>query len=207
MLESALPVLRAAQKENCMTTVPIPAWTAEGVLPPNNASQPVSAERSPYFVSLTDLALRFGDTAERRDILDGYLRYRALLHSAGLVKGFQWLDGSFLEHVELMDSRAPNDIDVVTFYRLPPGMTQRELVQGNPTLLDSANLKSRYRVDAYTVDLGMDPERLASRSAYWYSVWSHRRSQLWKGFVQVDLAPTEDMTAAATLLSLSGAQP
>lgn len=39
----------------------------------------------------------------------------------------------------------------------------------------------------------------------WYSVWSHRRSQLWKGFVQVDLAPAEDAAAAATLASVANA--
>lgn len=33
-------------------------------------------------------------------MLDGLLRKRAALHAAGLIQGFQWLDGSFLEHVE-----------------------------------------------------------------------------------------------------------
>ena len=102
-----------------MAPVAIPTWTADGVLPPINASHPVSPMRSPYVVSLTDYVLRFGDTAERRTILEGFLRYRAALHAAGLVQGFQWLDGSFLEHIELTEGRAPNDIDVVTFYRLP----------------------------------------------------------------------------------------
>lgn len=55
-----------------MSAVAIPAWTADGVLPPINASQPVSPERSPYVVSLTDYVLRFGDTAERRTVLDGF---------------------------------------------------------------------------------------------------------------------------------------
>jgi len=49
----------------------------------------------------------------------------------------------------------------------------------------------------------MEPERLVAHSAYWYSVWSHRRSQLWKGFVQVDLADTEDAAASATIASLA----
>ena len=40
-------------------------------------------------------------------------------------------------------------------------------------------------------------------------VWSHRRNQLWKGFVQVDLAPAEDPVAAAMLASftISGGYP
>jgi hypothetical protein len=90
-----------------MSPVAIPAWTADGVLPPINASQPTSPERSPYVVSLTDYVLRFGDTPERRGILDGFLKYRAALHRAGVVQGVQWLDGSFLEHVEVTEGRAP----------------------------------------------------------------------------------------------------
>jgi hypothetical protein len=186
-----------------MSPVAIPAWTAEGVLPPVNAAQPVSTERSPYAVSLTDYVLRFGDTPGRRTVLDGLLRYRSALHALGLVSGFQWLDGSFLEHVELIERRPPNDVDVVTFYRLPPGRSQRDLLAAQPDLFDHAGVRATYFVDGYHEHLGMDPERLALRSAYWYSVWSHRRNQLWKGFVQVDLAPSEDATAAATLASLN----
>lgn len=189
-----------------MNLVPIPAWTADGVLPPINASQPVSPQRSPYAVSLTDYVLRFGGTPERRSILDGYLRYRAMLHAAGLVRGFQWLDGSFLEHVETIEGRAPNDLDVVTFYHLPRGTSQRQLADKLPDLVDHTLMRSTFRVDAYLVHLGMRPERLTEHSAYWYSMWSHRRSQLWKGFVQVELQPEEDAAASATLASL-GAQP
>jgi hypothetical protein len=192
-----------------MSPVAIPTWTADGVLPPINASQPVSPERSPYVVSLTDYVLRFSDTPERQGVLDGLLRYRAVLHAAGLVHGFQWLDGSFLEHVELIEGRAPNDMDVVSFYRLPAGVSQVELAAQLGPVFDHASVKARFCVDGYLVHLGMAPERLTRQSAYWYSVWSHRRNQLWKGFVQIDLAPTEDAVAAATLASLtsSGGRP
>ena len=192
-----------------MRSVAIPAWTADGVLPPINAAQPTSPERSPYLVSLSDYILRFGDTAERRAVLDGFLRYRASLHSAGLTRGFQWLDGSFLEHVERLEGRPPQDLDIVTFFHLPAGTTQSALAAAHGGLFDQASVKVTYRVDAYHVHLGMDPERLARQSAYWYSVWSHRRDERWKGFVQVDLAPGEDAVGQATLGSLasSGARP
>jgi hypothetical protein len=197
-----------------MSPIAIPPWNAEGVLPPINESQPVSTERSPYAVSLTDLVLRFGQTDERRKVLDGLLRYRATLHIAGLTHGFQWLDGSFLEHVEVIESRAPNDIDVVTFYQLPAGKSQKDLAAQFPDLFPASAtaqraLKSTYHVDAYIVDLGMRPERLTQRSAYWYSLWSHRRNQVWKGFVQIDLVPAEDAAAMTILANLvsQGAQP
>lgn len=194
---------------NHLRTVSIPAWTADGVLPPINISQPISPQRSPYAASLTDYVLRFGNTPERQAILDGFLRYRALLHGAGLLRGFQWLDGSFLEHIETLEGRAPNDLDVVTFFHLPRGTSQRGLAAKVPELTDHASTKATFRVDAYLVHLGMQPERLAGHSAYWYSMWSHRRTHLWKGFVQVDLRPEEDSTAAATLASLVslGARP
>ena len=32
---------------------------------------------------------------------------------------------------------------------------------------------------------------------HWYSVWSHRRSQLWKGYLEIDLAPDKDHEAHA----------
>jgi len=197
-----------------MTTVAIPEWNAQGVIPPINILQPTLADRSPYTVSLTDVVLRFGLSAERRTVLGGFLRYRAALHAAGLVQGFQWLDGSFLEQVELLESRSPNDIDVVTFYKLPAGKTQLDLQAQAPDIFPNSRvlqqtLKANYHVDAYTVHLGMVSERLVERGTYWYSMWSHRRNQIWKGYVQVDLAPTEDATAQAALVNLGnqGVQP
>ena len=115
-----------------MSPVAIPAWTAEGVLPLIHSLQPMAAARSPYVVSLTDYVLRFGDTAERNRVLNGFLRYRAALHNAGVVEGFQWLDGSFLEHIEMTEGRPPNDIDVVTFYRLPVGVLMDPLRSSRP---------------------------------------------------------------------------
>ena len=177
-----------------MNSVHIPFWTTDDVLPPIDATQPVS----PYRASLTDCILRFATSPERIAILDGFLRYRAALHAAGLARGLQWLDGSFLEHVEENDGRPPNDLDVVTFYRLPPNRSQRDLASAWPQVfLDHLGVKTAYRVDGYVEHLGMEPERLTRQASYWYSVWSHRRSQLWKGFVEVDLAPMNDASATA----------
>ncbi len=126
----------------------------------------------------------------------------------GMVAGFQWLDGSFLEQVERIEGRPPNDVDVVTFYQLPVGRSQQDLVAADPALFDHDSVKSSYLVDGYFEHLGMAPERLTKQSAYWYSVWSHRRNQFWKGFVQVNLAPGEDAAATSTLASLkAGGQP
>lgn len=182
-----------------LTTVPIPAWNSLGLLPPVDEAQPASTSRSPYPVALLDVAQRFATSPERRTVLSGLLRYRQALHAVGLIRGFQWLDGSFLEHIEVIEQRPPRDIDVVTFFHLPDGVTQRELASSNQLLFRPQHTKQLYSVDAYLVDLGMAAERLVIQSSYWYSMWSHRRNQAWKGYVQVDLANDQDEEAQAWL--------
>lgn len=192
-----------------MTETAIPSWTASGVLPPIDSTSPTSSDRSPYEVKLDNLIRHFNDSAERRAILAGLLDFRAGLHGLGIVRGFQWLDGSFLEHVEARENRSPRDIDVVTFYHLPEGLTQgRLLARASP--FDSRHAKSTYHVDAYFVQLdARSPEVLVNRSVYWYSIWSHRRDGLWKGFLQIDLAPDADAMARKGLVASSarGGQP
>ncbi|MBW7864315.1 MAG: hypothetical protein H3C30_07875 [Candidatus Hydrogenedentes bacterium] len=102
-----------------MDTVAIPEWNPSGVMPPIQSTAPTAMERSPYPVSLTDFVLRFSTTNKCRAILSGLLGFRAALHSAGLTEGFQWIDGSFIENIEEIESREPADVDVVTFFHLP----------------------------------------------------------------------------------------
>lgn len=174
-----------------MSTVTLPAWNPVGVLPPIEAVNPTSANRSPYKVSLADFVLRFGTSKERCVILDGLLRYRAALHAVGLVTGFQWVDGSFLEHVEHLAGRAPHDVDVVTFFRVAANDTPDAVLARNPDLFDHAKVKENFKVDGFLVSLDVDAAFLVSASAYWYGVWSHRRDGIWKGFVDVDLTPSD----------------
>lgn len=187
-------------------TSAIPPWNADGLLPPADPSSPTSSDRSPYPVALEDLVLRFTETVHRRSILEGFLDYRAALHVAGLTRGFQWIDGSFVEQVEAGSrKRSPADIDVVTFFRLPSGMTQEELIAAAEDLFPNDAdsrfaLKDRYKVDAYAVNLGLASERLVDRAAYWSSLWGHQRETFaWKGFLQVDLSPGEDEVARRML--------
>lgn len=187
-----------------MTRVAIPAWNASGVIPPVSSTEPTSAERSPYTVSLSDLVLRYATSPKRIHILSGFLQYRSRLHEAGLREGFQWLNGSFHENVEVNEARDPNDIDVVTFYRLPVGFDQQQaLTQFADVFPQTAQarltLKATYFVDAYIVSLGLPGPLLVQHSAYWYSMWSHRRDATWKGYLQIDLDPQEDALAAIQL--------
>ena len=181
-------------------TVPIPNWSSRGVLPPINSAEPTSTDRSPYRVSLIDFVLRFGNTESRRRILAGFLDFRSALHEIGVDNGFQWVNGSFLENIEITENRSPRDLDLVTFFRLPEGRTQRTLRDAAPNIFDNAYCKENFRVDAYfqPLDDGL-PEHLVARSAYWYSVWSHRRNGYWKGYLQLDLSHTDDEIARANI--------
>lgn len=180
-----------------MSTVTIPTWNALGLLPPINDDTPISPHRSPYPVSLKDVVMRFATSAERRAILQGFLNFRQILHHLGYTSGFQWLNGSFMENVETIENRTPRDIDVVTFMYDPKEI---EIRDDEADLLDHDNLKKQFKVDAYFV--GMDEiskSELAEQAAYWYSVWSHRRNQAWKGFLQIELNPIEDAEALGWL--------
>lgn len=179
----------------------IPAWNNAAMLPPIRPGQPGhSTDRSPYHVTLTDVVERFATSPERIRILRGLIAYRTALAQTIIVGGFQWLDGSFMEHKEALEGEAPNDVDVVTFYELTDGKNQAELETTNPALFDQFFLKSTYSVDAYTHQTGLSLQSYDVRQiSYWYSMWSHRRNGIWKGFVQVELSPTEDQLATSLL--------
>ena len=133
-------------------------------------------------------------------LLTGLLDYRAALHAAGVRDGFQWLNGSFVEDKMGRLGQEPNDIDLVTFLRLPTGQTQQTLAGAYPVLFDSRDAKNRYGADAYPMVLdGNNPSYLVVRAAYWNSVWSHDRSHQWKGYLEIDLSDSEDAAARAAL--------
>lgn len=187
-----------------MSIVSIPDWTSEGVLPPIGDADPASFHRSPYKASLTGFIDRFCFTPQRCHICNGLLQYRAALHAAELTVGFQWVDGSFLERVEELELRSPNDVDVVTFFRLPQGRSPEDFVVSNPVLFDPGRVKADFHVDAYLVYLETRLESLVELSTYWYSLWSHRRNKTWKGYVEIDLAPANDAMALKMLASRQG---
>ena len=186
----------------------LPQWSGVGVLPPVRPEWPGnSPERSPYRVPIAGFVDRFATSPERMAILDGLLRFRGKLHELGIVSGFQWLDGSFLEQIEILESRHPRDMDVVTFFDIPTGENQLSLFQKGGQLFDQKFLKATYAVDGYFSVLGQPVDaRQVQRITYWYSMWSHRRDGLWKGFVQVDLNPSQDADARAVLNINGGTQ-
>ena len=204
------------------TTDMIPPWNPQGVLPPvRPGAYDTDPDRSPYRVPVDHFVERFASSAARAEILQGFLDHRAALHQAGIITGYQWLDGSFAEDIEGLELRPPNDLDVVTFYPFVDAQREQELLTEFPHVFDSQYSKDAFRIDAYFYPIGVASTRSMIRwIVYWYSMWSHRRSMtgrsvrrrgssrsgfsrvnLWKGFLEVDLLPNRD-ACARNLLEL-----
>ncbi len=188
-------------------------WNQAGLIPPIDLINPPSGDRSPYKMSLLDFIQYFTQIGlnlklhERIQILKGFINYRAELHKIGINDGFQWLNGSFVTRKELISDEAPNDIDVVTFFYLKKNQTQQDVVNSNPFLFQRVfhnQLKQTYLVDAYHEPIEIDNKAviksLIDQTAYWYSLWSHQRDTLiWKGFIEIELTPNDDVKAVEFL--------
>lgn len=184
-----------------------PDWDEYGNLPAIDEQQPTSRERSPYTISLVDLIVSFGTTQHRRGLLIRFLAFRAALHEAGVVRGFQWVNGSFVQNIEETDGLAPKDIDVVTFFYIPDDGSTDKLSDDNRELFDRRIMKERFAVDTYYSQLNQTTsEEVINESAYWYSLWSHTRGGRWKGYLQIDLSNDRDEEARLYLDQLNNGE-
>lgn len=181
--------------------MPIPDFDGIlNVLPPHLGNPTKSAELSPYRCTTEELCRRFSTSNARREILRGFMSLRGELLELG-VEGFQWLDGSFVEDIETLDSRVPRDIDVVTFVSRPSDPSGVNSILGpRPELWRLPMVKQAFHVDHYVIPLGSDPEALINHAQYWYGLFSHRRDGTWKGMLRVELEATADDSAAWHLL-------
>lgn len=184
----------------------IPHFDLSGVLPPYLG--PDAAERgltSPYETDVLEVAQRFATSRERAEILRGLLRYRQALAGIGVVDGFQYLDGSFVEDVERVRGRPPKDIDVLTFFYRPPHAMDHHLfsdfVHRNLSLFDPVAVKAAYYCDAYGIDMNTPGEYLVDATRYFCGLFSHQRdTNIWKGMLKIDLAVGQhDVDALAFL--------
>jgi Family of unknown function (DUF6932) len=138
---------------------------------------------------------------ERVTILRGFIQLRAELRRHGMTQAFQWIDGSFLEDIEVIEGRQPRDIDVVTFYwSRDPNFTQN-LIAAFPDLVNRAVIKANFHTDHFPVDAGFHPETTIEFTRYWAGLFSHNRSSIWKGMLKIDLNTQPDDLAAEALLA------
>jgi hypothetical protein len=180
----------------------IPHFNLSLVIPPfvgGDATDPDAM--SPYDASMTELVDRFGTSDERAEILEGLLDYREELRQLGIVNGFQWIAGSFCEHVEIIRSRPPGDVDIVTFaYRhISDDAQWFKFFNFNQQVFSPFATKKKFKADAYYIDLGIDAELIVDTTAYWSGLFSHQRnSHLWKGMLKIPLV-SDDAAARAML--------
>jgi len=166
----------------------IPAFDHNGVLPPHLGNPIQRSDMSPYPVTAKEIVTRFGSSKERRQILSGFLQLRNDLRADGL-KGFQWVNGSFVQDVETIEKRPPKDIDVVSFVIAPVGFAPAIPLQA---WLLPGTAKTTYKVDHYVVDLATHGHALVDHARYWSGLFSHTRMGVWKGMLRVELDPADD---------------
>jgi hypothetical protein len=181
--------------------MPIPAFDSIlNVLPPHLGDPRQPADLSPYQCTMEELCDRFATSARRKEILEGLLKLRKELFRRG-IKGFHWIDGSFLEDIESHEVRDPGDIDIITFVSEPIDLLALSaIVPRTDPLLNRTHTKATYSVDHFLIGLGHPPHLLVDQSRYWYGLFSHRRDGVWKGMLKVGLADANDDAAATVVL-------
>lgn len=180
----------------------IPDFDHNLVLPPHLGDPRGREQLSPYPCSTVELVRRFGVSHERCEILRGFLGFRERLRATGLISGFQWLDGSFLEDIETRENRAPRDLDVVTVYWNYDQAFQKTVISTFPEFANPPMAKANFALDHYPFDAGYSPELTVEYARYWMLLFSHNRDGVWKGMLKIDLdTPALDNEARGLLNS------
>lgn len=182
----------------------------ENTLPPYLGFPTSSALMSPFWATMQEFVVRFGNTLERIKILEGLLDYRARLRSYGIT-GFQWLSGSFVENVEVIRNRPPGDVDVVSIIYRPAGYESDgewnafAVGEVDELLFKADLMKKTYQCDAYTIDMNDPAFEVVDLTRFWFGLFTHQKvTDNWKGIVVVELDEQQD-TEARTILSQAAA--
>jgi hypothetical protein len=186
--------------------MPIPDFDHNYVLPPHVGSPTDPGQISPYAATTLELALKFGTSPARKTILYKYLNFRSELKKHNLNNGYQWLDGSFLENIEISEGRSPRDLDLLTIFW---GYDDSHLTVVNtifPSFFDPGESKRLFQLDHYTINMEkavVYPEATADLIRYWIQLFSHNRNSVWKGMLKINLnTPTDDNDAFNYLNSI-----
>jgi hypothetical protein len=169
----------------------IPNFDHNHVIPPHLGDPTLSNHLSPYNCSTLQLCQRFATSLERIEILKGLLNFRERMRQEGITSGFQWLDGSFIENIEVKENRAPRDLDLVTFFG---GLTleqQNVWRETFPEFINSQLAKEVFKLDHYFVDYCFRPDVTVEYSRYWIQLFTHNRAGVWKGILRLELNTPE----------------
>lgn len=183
--------------------MPIPGFDHNNVIPPHLGNPTDRTHLSPYICTILELCHHFSTSGQRILILKNYIAFRQRMTSLGVIYGFQWLDGSFLENIERSESRHPNDLDLVTFYG---GLSLADQANIRATFPEFANpvlAKNNYKLDHYPVDYSYNPDVTVEQTRYWLQLFTHNRIGVWKGILRLPLnTPVDDQHAMDYLNSI-----
>lgn len=183
----------------------IPPFDHNNVLPPYQGGDPtIRGCMSPYKSDIMEFCQHFAMTQERIAILKGFVSFRLECLKFGVQCGYQWIDGSFVENVEVSQRRAPNDVDVVTMFALPDVIMQMVIANNFPAFVSPRLSKMLYKVDHYPCLVNDTPFKTIESVKYWNQLFGHNREGVWKGMVELPLYNNDvmDMQALNYLNSL-----
>ena len=145
-----------------------------------------SPDLSPYACDIMEFCRHFATSPARIAILQGYVRFRLACVASGIT-GSQWIDGSFVENVEVSESRDPRDVDVVTLMKLTPGFNEQQILSAFPEFANHRLSIQNYKVDHYPFIINLTPELTIQQSKYWNLLFGHNRRGVWKGMLEIPL--------------------
>lgn len=167
--------------------MPIPDFDYNNVLPPHLGNPTNPKTISPYKASIMELCTKFATSPERIEILKGFVNFRLDAIRNGINNGFQWIDGSFSENIEISENRSPNDIDVVSFVANITPQVMSNITTHFQAFINPTTSKSIYKVDHYTVEFDRNPITTINATKYWIQLFSHNRNNVWKGMIEIPL--------------------
>jgi hypothetical protein len=169
----------------------IPNFDHNNVIPPHLGNPTQMNHLSPYPCTTLELCKTFATSKERVEILKGLLLFRERMSELGIIEGFQWLDGSFTENIELTENRAPRDLDLVTFFG-GISMDHQLIIESDFIEFGNSQIaKETYRLDHYPVDYCFNPNTTVELTRYWIQLFSHNRMGVWKGILRLELNTPE----------------
>lgn len=180
----------------------IPPFDHNHVLPPHIGIPTLPGHVSPYKCSISDFCKHFSTTSQRIELLKNYMEFRLRMVPFRIMLGFQWIDGSFSENIEVSEKRCPNDIDVVTFIGGKTIKEQEDIIYAFPEFGKPYESKKTYKLDHYIVDYTYNPDLTVEMTRYWIQLFCHNRSKVWKGIIQLPL-PTDGNEERSMLAYLS----
>ena len=182
----------------------IPSFDHNGVIPPYIGNPADNSNNvSPYPTTSLELCQRFATSPQRIDILKRYLAFRIEMRKFGIT-GFQYLDGSFLEDIENSPfKRPPDDLDLLTFFAPVTAAQEASILANFLDFVDRASCKTNYQLDHMVVNLGSHPIYIVEFTRYYIQLFTHNRSNVWKGMLKLDIGTKgEDDDANDFLISL-----